>query len=77
MKCSRFNKEQYGCLAVSDARRLKMLEDENTRPKKLVAQAVLDNASLEDVAAKMVTPDAKRVGCSYLPGAWGEPAARV
>jgi putative transposase len=37
---------------VSDARRLKTLEDENTRLKKLLAEAMLDNAILKDVAAK-------------------------
>ena len=36
----------------SDARRLKTLEDENTRLKKLLAEAMLDNAILKDVAAK-------------------------
>ncbi len=39
-------------LDVSDARRLKTLEDENTRLKKLLAEAMLDNAILKDVAAK-------------------------
>jgi putative transposase len=37
---------------VSDARRLKALEDENSRLKKLLAEAMLDNAMLRDVAAK-------------------------
>jgi putative transposase len=37
---------------VSDARRLKALEDENTRLKRLLAEAMLDNAILKDVAAK-------------------------
>src|SRR5690606_5774013 len=40
-------------LEVSDARRLKTLEDENARLKKLLAEAMLDNAILKDVAAKM------------------------
>jgi putative transposase len=39
-------------MEVSDARRLKALEDENTRLKKLLAEAMLDNAILKDVAAK-------------------------
>jgi putative transposase len=39
-------------MEVSDARRLKVLEDENTRLKKLLAEAVLDNAMLRDVAAR-------------------------
>ena len=45
-------KAKYGGLDVSDARRLKTLEVENTRLKKLLAEAMLDNAILKDVAAK-------------------------
>jgi putative transposase len=37
---------------VSDARKLKALEDENAKLKKLLAEAMLDNAILKDVAAK-------------------------
>lgn len=37
---------------VSDVRRLKTLEDENARLKKLLAEQMLDNATLKDVAAK-------------------------
>src|ERR1700758_3514136 len=37
---------------VSDAKRLKALEDENTKLKKLLAETMLDNAMLKDVAAK-------------------------
>jgi putative transposase len=45
-------KAKYGGLEVTDARRLKTLEDENARLKKLLAEAMLDNAILKDVAAK-------------------------
>jgi putative transposase len=45
-------KSKYGGLDVSEARRLKTLEDENRRLKKLLAEAVLDNAMLKDVASK-------------------------
>jgi len=45
-------KAKYGGLDVSDARRLKALEDENARLKKLVADLSLDNLMLKDVAAK-------------------------
>jgi len=80
MKCNRFSEEQIiGILMeASDARRLKAMEDENTRLKKLLAEAMLDNAILKDVAAK--NGDARRkAGCggSCLPGAWSEPAAGV
>tara|TARA_A100001391_G_C4872352_1_gene225698 strand:- start:132 stop:251 length:120 start_codon:yes stop_codon:yes gene_type:complete len=37
---------------VSDARKLRALEDENAKLKKLLAEAMLDNAILKDVAAK-------------------------
>jgi len=45
-------KAKYGGMEVSDAKRLKGLEDENRRLKKLLAEAMLDNAMLKDVAAK-------------------------
>lgn len=45
-------KAKYGGLEVSEARRLKTLEDENRRLKKLLAEAMLDNAMLKDVASK-------------------------
>ena len=43
---------EYGGLEVSEARRLKALEAENARLKKLVAEAMLDNAMLKDTASK-------------------------
>jgi putative transposase len=45
-------KAKFGGLEVSEERRLRQLEDENTRPKKLLADAMLDNAVLKDIAAK-------------------------
>ena len=45
-------KSKYGGLEVSDAKRLKALEDENTRLKKLLADTMLDNAVLKDLASK-------------------------
>ena len=45
-------KAKYGGLEVSQARLLKALEDENARLKKLLAESMLDNAVLKDVAAK-------------------------
>lgn len=47
---------------MSDAKRLKSLEDENAKLKKLLAEAMLNNEMLKDIAAKkMVTPAARRV----------------
>ena len=45
-------KAKYGGLEVSDARRLRSLEDENRRLKKLLAEAMLDNAMLKELNAK-------------------------
>jgi putative transposase len=45
-------KAKFGGLEVSDARRLKTLEDENAKLKKLLAEQLLDNAILKDVASK-------------------------
>lgn len=45
-------KAKFGGLEVSEARRLRTLEDENRRLKKLLAEAMLDNAMLKDIAAK-------------------------
>jgi len=45
-------KSKYGGLEVSDAKRLKELEQENARLKKLLAEAELDKAMLKDVIGK-------------------------
>jgi putative transposase len=45
-------KSKYGGLDVSEARRLRVLEDENARLKRLLAEAMLDNAMLKDITTK-------------------------
>lgn len=45
-------KAKFGGMDVSDARKLKVLEDENAKLKKLLAEAMLDNTMLKDVASK-------------------------
>lgn len=56
-------RSKYGGMDVSDARRLKALEEENARLKKLLAEQMLDNAILRDVSAKcMVHPVVARFG---------------
>ena len=45
-------KARYGGMDVSEAKRLKALEDENAKLKKLLAEAMLDNAMLKDLASK-------------------------
>jgi len=47
-------KSKYGGLEVSDAKRLKALEDENRRLKRLLADSMLDNAALKDLLGKNV-----------------------
>jgi putative transposase len=46
-------KAKYGGLEVSDARRLRQLEDENSKLKRLLAETVLDNAILKDLLGKV------------------------
>ena len=47
---------KFGGMEVSDARKLKSLEAENTRLKKLLAEQMLDDAMLRDVnSTKVVT----------------------
>ena len=49
-------KAKYGGLGVSDAQKLKQLEDENRRLKKLLAESMLDVGSLKDLLGKMYGP---------------------
>ena len=45
-------RSRYGGMEVSDARKLKALEDENRKLKKLLAESMLDNAALKELLAK-------------------------
>ena len=45
-------KAKFGGLDVSDAKRLKALEDENAKLKKLLAETMLDNAILKDINSR-------------------------
>ena len=45
-------KAKFGGLEVSEARRLKALEEENAKLKRLYADAMLDNTALKDLLAK-------------------------
>lgn len=63
---------------MSEARRLKVLEDENARLKKLLAEAMLDNTMLKDIASKNGNARRQTGGRgSSLRHAWGEPAPGV
>lgn len=46
-------KAKYGGMDVSEARRLKALEDENAKLKKLLAESMLDVAALRELLPKM------------------------
>lgn len=60
-------KAKYGGLDVSEARRLKTLEVENTKLKRILADAMLDNVALKDLLGKkVVTPAARREAAAYL-----------
>ena len=45
-------RSKYGGMEVSDAKKLKSLEDENRRLKKLLAEQMLDNSTLKEMLAK-------------------------
>ena len=78
-------KAKYGGLDVSDARRPKVLEDENRRLKKLLAEAMLDNAILKEISARNGEArcqadgrgprlrDPRREPAAGVPGHWGGP----
>ena len=56
-------KAKFGGMEVSDARKLKALEDENAKLKKLLAEQMLDNAMLKDVNSKNVWSAPRLQGC--------------
>ena len=74
-------RKEYGGLRLDQAKRLKELEKENTRLKKLVADQALDNAILKEVSSGnsepgpetprsgACLPRARRLRASGLPGA--------
>jgi putative transposase len=45
-------KAKFGGMSIPDARRLKQLEEENARLKKLLAETMLDNAVLKDITSR-------------------------
>jgi putative transposase len=45
-------KAKFGGMDVSDAKRLRALEEENNKLKRLLADALLDNAALKDVVSR-------------------------
>jgi len=59
-------KAKFGGMDVSEARRLKDLEEENSRLKRMVADLSLDNQALKDLVKKMVSPEERRAAVEYL-----------
>src|SRR5260370_11339984 len=60
-------KAKFGGMDVSDAKRLKALEDENAKLKKLLAESMLDASALRELLGKkMVGPAAKREAVAHL-----------
>ncbi len=45
-------KAKYGGMEVSETKRLRSLEDENAKLKRLLADTMLDNAALKDLLSK-------------------------
>src|SRR5262250_515517 len=70
-------KSKYGGLEVSEAKRLRALEAENTKLKRLLADAMLDNAAFKDLLGRMATPVAHFPRLSPTPGGHPVPVSRV
>ena len=61
-------KAKYGGLDVSEARRLKALEDENAKLKRMLADSMLDNVALKDLLGKNVWSAPFLQGCRWVRG---------
>ncbi|QFR33437.1 IS3 family transposase [Ancylobacter sp. TS-1] len=60
-------KARFGGMDVSEAKRLRALEDENAKLKRMLADAMLDNVALKDLPGKeVVTPAAERRAVVHL-----------
>ena len=57
-------KAKFGGMDVSEAKRLKSLEEENAKLKRLLADAMLDNVALKDLLGKMYGPPRPCKGCA-------------
>ncbi|WP_456828392.1 IS3 family transposase [Bradyrhizobium sp. USDA 4518] len=65
-------KAKFGGMEASEAKRLKSLEDENAKLKKLLAEQMLDAAALRELLfKKMVGPAAKRAAVAHLKAVMG------
>jgi putative transposase len=65
-------KTKFGGIEVSEAKRLRTLEDENARLKRLLVDSMLDNAALKGPFGKeMATPAAERRAVAHLRATFG------
>lgn len=64
-------KAKYGGMDISEAKRLKQLEDGNAKLKKLLGEQMLGAAALCELLAKMAGPAAKREGVAHLQAVMG------
>lgn len=71
-------KAKYGGMDISEAKRLKTLEDENAKLKRLLADSMLDNAALKDLLSKNGDARRRARGRRTSPDrVWNERAAGV
>jgi hypothetical protein len=68
-------KTKFGGLEVSDAKRLRALEEENARLKRLLADTMLDNAGLMDLLSKNGDVPRKAGSCRASPDDAGDERA--
>ena len=61
-------KAKFGGMDVSEAKRLRSLEDENTKLKRLLADAMLDNAALKDLLARARSFNEDDAVCTNVSG---------
>ena len=61
-------KAKYGGMDVSEAKRLKSLEDENAKLKKLLADTMLDNSALKDLPGENGSARRQAKGCRVSQG---------
>jgi len=69
--------KKFGSMGVAEVRRLKQLEDENAKLKRLVADLSLDKAILQDVLRKSLTPGQRRGLVGYARDAYRVTEHRV
>lgn len=59
-------KAKYSGMKVSEAKRLKALEDENAKLKKLLAEQMLDMAAMRELRQRMYGPPPRLQGCELM-----------